>query len=198
MNVRIAQLLSFTAGAWYDDALEMNQYTVKLWMITQSENTLEQTIAFSRMKHFVHAQLDSTIFVDSANAKAQEFIRSGLDITTMPGDPADQLIGIMLFHKLNAIMEDRIAVVEVEISAGDAVVYLHGENETSDSLEQPDWWHSADLDHSDILDDPDNVVSLHPKAIWRDVGLAWPTEEIAVDSATGNVVSFADIKNDTE
>jgi hypothetical protein len=150
------------------------------------------------MKHFVHAQLDSTIFVDSASAKAQEFIRSGLDITTMPGDPADQLIGIMLFHKLNAIMEDRIAVVEVEISAGDAVVYLHGENETSDSLEQPDWWHSADLDHSDILDDPDNVVSLHPKAIWRDVGLAWPTEEIAVDSATGNVVSFADIKNDTE
>jgi len=198
MNVRIAQLLSFTAGAWYDDALEMNQYTVKLWMITQTENTLEQTIAFSRMKHFVYTQLDSTIFVDSANVKAQEFVRSGLDITTMPGDPADQLIGIMLFHKLNAIMEGRIAVVEVEISAADAVVYLHGENETSESLVQPNWWHSADLDHSDISNDPDNVVSLHPEAAWRDVGLAWPTEEIAVDSATGNVVSFADIKNDAE
>jgi hypothetical protein len=198
MNVRIAQLLSFTAGAWYDDALEMNQYTVKLWMITQTENTLEQTIAFSRMKHFVYTQLDSTIFVDSANVKAQEFVRSGLDITTMPGDPADQLIGIMLFHKLNAIMEGRIAVVEVEISAADAVVYLHGENETSESLVQPNWWHSADLDHSDISNDPDNVVSLHPEAAWRDVGLAWPTEETAVDSATGNVVSFADIKNDAE
>ena len=198
MNVRIAQLLSFTAGAWYDDALEMNQYTVKLWMITQSENTLEQTIAFSRMKHFVYTQVDSTIFVDSANAKAREFVRAGLDVTTMPGDPADQLIGIMLFHKLNAIMEGRIAVVEVEISAGDAVVYLHGENETSESLEQPNWWHSADLDHSDISNDPDNVVSLHPEAAWRDVGLAWPSEETAVDSATGNVVSFADIKNDAE
>jgi hypothetical protein len=198
MNVRIAQLLSFTAGAWYDDALEMNQYTVKLWMITQSENTLEQTIAFSRMKHFVYTQIDSTIFVDSANAKAQEFSQAGIDVTTMPGDPADQLIGIMLFHKLNAIMEGRIAVVEVEISAGDAVVYLHGENETSESLEQPNWWHSADLDHSDISNDPDNVVSLHPEAAWRDVGLAWPSEETAVDSATGNVVSFADIKNDAE
>jgi hypothetical protein len=196
MNVRIAQLLSFTAGAWYDDALEMNQYTVKLWMITQSENTLEQTIAFSRMKHFVYTQVDSTIFVDSANAKAREFVRAGLDVTTMPGDPADQLIGIMLFHKLNAIMEGRIAVVEVEISAGDAVVYLHGENETSESLEQPNWWHSADLDHSDISNDPDNVVSLHPEAAWRDVGLAWPSEETAVDRDTGNVVSFADIKND--
>jgi len=198
MNVRIAQLLSFTAGAWYDDALEMNQYTVKLWMITQTENTLEQTIAFSRMKHFVYTQLDSTIFVDSAHVKAEEFTRSGLNVTTMPGDPADQLIGIMLFHKLNAVMEGRIAVVEVEISAADAVVYLHGENETSESLQQPSWWHSADLDHSDISNDPDNVVSLHPEAAWRDVGLAWPTEETAIDSATGNVVSFADIKNDAE
>jgi hypothetical protein len=198
MNVRIAQLLSFTAGAWYDDALEMNQYTVKLWMITQTENTLEQTIAFSRMKHFVYTQLDSTIFVDSSHVKAEEFTRSGLNVTTMPGDPADQLIGIMLFHKLNAVMEGRIAVVEVEISAADAVVYLHGENETSESLQQPSWWHSADLDHSDISDDPDNVVSLHPEAAWRDVGLAWPTEETAIDSATGNVVSFADIKNDAE
>lgn len=198
MNVRIAQLLSFTAGAWYDDALEMNQYTVKLWMITQTENTLEQTIAFSRMKHFVYTQLDSTIFVDSSHVKAEEFTRSGLNVTTMPGDPADQLIGIMLFHKLNAVMEGRIAVVEVEISAADAVVYLHGENETSESLQQPSWWHSADLDHSDISNDPDNVVSLHPEAAWRDVGLAWPTEETAIDSATGNVVSFADIKNDAE
>ena len=196
MNVRIAQLLSFNAGAWYDDALEMNQYTAKLWMITQSENTLEQTIAFSRMKHFVYTQLDSTIFVDSTNAKAKEFMQGGLDITTMPGDPADQLIGIMLFHKLNAVMEGRIAVLEVEISAGDAVVYLHGENETSESLEQPAWWHSADLDHSDISTDPDNVVSLHPLATWRDVGLEWPTESPDADNNTGNIVAFADLKNE--
>jgi hypothetical protein len=198
MNVRIAQLLSFTAGTWYDGILEMNQYTVKLWMITQSENALEQNIAFSRMKHFVHAQLDSTIFIDLSDVKTEEFIQSGLDVTTMPGDPADQLIGIMLFHKLNAVMEGRILVVEAEISAGDAVVYLHGENETSESLEQPDWWHSADLVHSDISTDPDNVVSLHPVAAWRDVGLEWPTENPDPDNHAGNIVAFADIKNDTE
>ena len=198
MNVRIAQLLSFHAGSWYDGALEMNQYTIKLWMITQSPDPEQQNIAFRRMKLFIHTQLDSTIFIDQDDPNAELFAQAGLNITTMPGDPADQLIGIMLFHKLNAIMEDRIAVVEVEISAGDAVVYLHGENETNEDLLQPHWWHSASLVHSDISTDPDKVVSMHPIANWREFDLAWPDEAPAVDSVTGNVVSFADIKNDTE
>jgi hypothetical protein len=39
---------------------------------------------------------------------------------------------------------------------------------------------------------------MHPIANWREFDLAWPDEAPAVDSVTGNVVSFADIKNDTE
>ena len=192
MNVRIAQLLCFNAGAWYDGELEMNQYTIKLWMITQSENALEQNIAFRRAKHFVHNELESTIFIDSVDPQCEKFVQAGLDITTLPGDPADQLIGIMLFHKLNAIMEGRIAVVEVEISAGDAVVYLHGENETSESLPIPDWWTTADPIHSDYSPaESDKVLSITPGTSWRELELGWPAE---VDTATGNIVVFADFK----
>jgi len=198
MNVRIAQLLSFNAGGWYDNALEINQYTVKLWMITQTMDPLEQNIAFLRMKHFVYNELDSTIFINSTNVeKCSELAKVGLNITTLPGDPVDQLIGIMLFHKLNAIMEGRIAVVEVEISAGDAVIYLHGENETSESLEQPAWWNSSDLTHSDIvLTDSDKVLSIAPSTVWRDMGLAWPEAEDS--DKTGNIVVFADFKTSDE
>ena len=197
MNVRIAQLLCFNAGAWYDGELEMTQYTVKLWMITQCDNALEQNIAFVRAKHFIHNQLENTIFINSEDPKCAEFAQVGLDITTLPGDPVEQLIGIMLFHKLNAIMEERIALVEVEISAGDAVVYLHAENETSDELVRSDWWTSSDLIHSDFVSaNADKVLSI-PQA-WRDVELDWP-KEITADS-TGNIVVFADFKppNDTE
>jgi len=191
MNVRIAQLLCFNAGSWYDGELEMNQYTVKLWMITQCTNPVEQNIAFVRAKHFIHNQLENTIFINSEDPQCEKLSQVGLDITTLPGDPVEQLIGIMLFHKLNAIMEGRIAVVEVEISAGDAVVYLHGENETSDELARPDWWTSPDLIHSDFAPaDSEKVLSI-PKA-WRDLDLDWP-KEISADN-TGNVVVFADFK----
>lgn len=200
MNVRIAQLLSFNAGAWYDGGLEINEYTAKLWMITQSTNPEEQNIAFCRMKQFVYTQLDSTIFVDSNDAeKCVELSKAGLNITTMPGLAADQLIGIMLFHKLNAIMEGRIVIVEVEISAGDTVVYLHGENETSENLIIPDWWTSADLTHNSLEPaDSEKVLSIPQNNAWRDLDLAWPDQ--STENETGNIVVFADFKqpNDTK
>jgi hypothetical protein len=200
MNVRIAQLLCFNAGAWYDDALEMNQYTIKLWMITQSIDPVEQNIAFRRVKHFIHDELESTIFIDSTEeTKCAELARAGLNITTLPGEPVDQLIGIMLFHKLNAIMEGRIALVEVEISAGDAVVYLHSENETSEKLVQPDWWSNPDITHSNFaLEGSEKILSIPQSTAWRDVELAWPDSNTA--EHTGNIVVFADFKqpNETE
>lgn len=193
MNVRIAQLLSFNAASWFDGAVEMNQYTVKLWMITQSEDSLEQNIAFRRMKHFIYGELDSTIFVDSElTDKCKELARAGFNITTLPGDPSDQLIGIMLYHKINAIMENRIRLVEIEISAGDAVVYLHGENETNESLIRPDWWESPDLTHSNLPSGSDNLISIHPTTQWRDLELSWPDSDEANES--GNTVVFADFK----
>jgi hypothetical protein len=198
MNVRIAQLLNFTAGSWYDASLEMNEYSIKLWMITNTYDPLEQNIAITRAKHFIFNQLDSTIFVNSTEkSKCADFIRAGLNVTSMPGDPADQLIGIMLFHKLNAIMEDRIRIVEIEISANTGVVYLHGENETSEDLILPDWWTQADLVHCDLdLVESENVVSIPQNNAWRDLDLSWP--DTPVDNDTGNVVVFADFKQPNE
>ena len=186
MNVRIAQLTSFNAGSWYDESLEMTEYTIKLWMITQTYSTEEQNIAINRVKHFIFNQIEN-------------FIRAGLNVTTLPGEPADQLIGIMLFHKLNAIMEDRIKIVEIEISTGTGIVYLHGENETSKDLTAPDWWGAADLIHCDMqLVDSDKVLTMHQLSAWRDIDLAWPDSIHA--NETGNTVVFANFKStdDTE
>ena len=192
MNVRIAQLVSITAGSWYDDTLEMNQYTIKLWMITQTASEQEQNIAFRRMKHLGCYELDSTIFIDEIKQeKCVELTRTGLNVTPLPGIASEQLIGIMLFHKLNAIMEGRIEVVEIEISAGDGVVYLHGENETSTDIKQPDWWSSADLTHSDIVNNTENIVNLRPVTTWRDLDLSWP--DIDEDNH-GNTIVFANFK----
>jgi hypothetical protein len=192
MNVRIAQLLGITAGAWYDDGLEMNQYTIKLWMVTQSTDAEEQGIAFRRAKHFIYSQLENTIFINSDDPSCAKLAQLGLNLTTLPGDPSDQLIGIMLLHKLNAIMEKRIDLVEVEISAGDGVIYLHGENETPEDLAQPDWWSSVDLTHCDIVPEGSDKVLSIPQVNWRELDMSWP--ESAESDAPGNIVVFADFK----
>lgn len=200
MNVRIAQIFSFNAGTWFDGSLEMNEYTIKLWMITQTYDTLEQNIAVLRARHFLFDQIENTIFVNSNDSsKCREFVRAGLDVTSLPGDPSDQLLGIMLFHKLNAVMEDRIKIVEVEISTDGGPIYLHGENETSDEVIMPDWWTTADLVHYDSqLLESDKIVTMKQASGWRDIGLAWPDDADTVE--TGNTVVFANFKsnNDTE
>jgi hypothetical protein len=34
----------------------------------------------------------------------------GINVTTLPEEPVDQIIGMMLYYKLNAIMEGRMIV----------------------------------------------------------------------------------------
>lgn len=197
MNVRIAHLMTINAGAWYDGQLEMNQYSIKLWMVTQTHSAEEQNIAFRRLKHFAYDQLENTIFINAQDPKSSELAQIGLNITTLPGDPADQLVGIMLFHKFNAIMEERIRILEVEISAGDAMIYLHAESETSDELEIPNWWTTADLVHNDLdSDDSDKILAIQQSTPWRDLELEWP--KASEQDNHGNIVVFADFKQTSE
>ena len=196
MNVRLQYTMNFTAGVHYHERMVMNNYMLKVFMITNTTVAENTTIAFERLKYFI-AELDSTVFVNSEEQLAcQQYIDAGIKITTLPVDPVDQIIGVMLFHKLNAIMEDRIIMVETELSSvlGDSMVYIHSENETAENLVIPDWWMTPDLVHCDTdLIDNDKVLAIHQAGAWRELDLGW-IDTVQSDQ-TGNIV-FADFKRD--
>lgn len=192
MNVRIKFPINFTAGIFYRDELQMNNYMVTLSMLTNSLDGKINNIALDRIKYFIYTEIESSIFINSADTeRCAKFIDAGLKITTIPDTPVDQLIGIMLYHKLSAITEDRLLVEEIEISSslGEGLIYVHGEHENVDELAIPDWWKSVDLVHCDPeLIDNDEIVTLANLTVWRDLDLAWPDEE--KESETGNTVVF--------
>jgi hypothetical protein len=169
--------------------------------MTNTPDGIANNVAFDRIKYFVYNELDSSIFISSEyEEQCKKYLDAGIRITTFPGDPVDQLVGIMLYHKLSAIMEDRIILGEVEISSGlgEGLVYIHGDHENIDDLDPPDWWDSVDLIHceGDLLDS-DKIVTMHHGSVWRDLDLQWPdiedvTEEPEEES--GNTVVFADFK----
>ena len=202
MNVRIQYPLSFTAGIYYRDQMQMNNYVAKLYMMTNTPDGMANNVAFDRIKHFVYTELDSSIFISSEHEEqCKRYIDAGLKITTFPGDPVDQLVGIMLFCKLGAIMEERIIVGEVELSSGlgEGLIYIHGDNENIDDLTPPAWWDSADLIHCDgALFDTDEIVTIHHGSVWRDLDLQWPDIEDVTEEPdeeeSGNTVVFADFK----
>ena len=196
MNVRLQYTMNFTAGVHYHEQMIMNNYMLKVFMITNTTVAENTTIAFERLKYFI-AELDSTVFVNSEEQLAcQQYVNAGIKITTLPVDPVDQIIGVMLFHKLNAIMEDRIIMVETELSSvlGDSMVYIHSENETAENLVIPEWWMTPDLVHCDTdLIDNDKVLAIHQAGAWRELDLGW-IDAVQSDQ-TGNIV-FADFKRD--
>ena len=200
MNVRLKYNLHFNAGVYYNSNTILNNYSLRLWMITNTELAEDQNTAFERMKYFVYNHVDNTIFVNGAEQEqCAKFLQAGLSITTMPGDPVDQLIGIMLYHKLNSVMDQRMTIVETELSSsqGQDMTYLHSEEENTLGVEAPTWWRNADLSHSDfVLPESRKVVSMQTTTAWRDLDLAW--SDLPPSTDHGNIVVFADFKPNNE
>jgi hypothetical protein len=188
--------MHFTAGIYYGGQTRMNNYTLTLWMTTNCVDSGDQNTSFERIKYFVYSELDSTIFINAEHAtQCQLLSAAGLNITTMPGEPVDQLIGLMLYYKLNAITEGRMIIEETEIAStmGENMTYLHASIEHTDIEQPPDWWQSADPIHCDLaLIDSDKVLTMPQATIWRDLDLAWTQSETVSD--IGNTVVFADFK----
>ena len=196
MNVRLIYPAPFTAGVYFDDKLRMNSYLFKAYMITHTSNAVNHHIAFERLKHFIYSEIDSTIFINSEEVdKCRAMASAGLNITTLSSEPVDQLVGLMLHSKLNAIMDGKITIIESEISStlGDNIIYLHDESEKTE-VDGSAWWSTGDLTHCDEqFADSDKILSL-PLNVWRDLELAWPTEANLVPG--DNTVVFADFKRD--
>jgi hypothetical protein len=195
MNVRIEKSLPFIAGFHYQDKLNMNNYNVRLYMLTNSSDAVSQNIALERIKHFIWNEISNTVFINEDNIEqCNLYLQAGMNITTLPAEPVDQIIGMMLYSKLNAIMEDVIVINEIEIAseAGDNIVYLHAADENLGPFEEAGWWVDADLNHGEIVVDNFKVVSMQQTNNWREINLNWPGEEET--PKTGNTIVFADFK----
>lgn len=205
MNVRLRYNITFPAAAWFDGELMMTNYTLAFNFVTQTMDPQDQNIALERIKYFLLNELHSTVFINQAEVeRAEAFVDVGLNVTTLPEEPVDQVVGIMLFHKLNAIMEGRMKIVEIVFSseAGDSIEYFHSENEHTDLFPQTGWWHEPNLRHSDVETEDDeesqNVVTLNADDEWRDQDLSWAQTEVTQDLGQVVFANFGHSNNETK
>lgn len=190
MNVRLQYDIEFLAGIYYEDSLQMNKYDASISLTTATKDVASTNIAMERLKAFVFEELASTVFINQNNMERAEFLQIiGANVTTLPEEPVDQIIGMMLYYKLNAIMEGRMVITSLDISSslGDGVWYQHDEEDSSGPFAKQGWWHDASTQHETIepAEVPDNVVKVISTG-WHELGLDWPDQA----SATGNTVVF--------
>ena len=185
--------MHWRAGIWFDDRLQMNDYDIKLSLLTATTNQNDHVICIARLKHLIYIELDSTVFINQDNVRAMEALSAaGVKITTLPEDPIDQIIGLMLFSKINAIMEDRMILKEIDINSdlGDTIHYLHNDIECSSADFGTGWWDEPSPCHSNFK--PKNnkkVVKLTRNLSWQDLDLGWDGETTN-DNQANSVVKF--------
>ena len=180
MNVRLKDELFFTAGVYYNDQLLMNNYQVCVNMITNSSDGGYVNVARDRMLWFLRGALQSSIFIKDDNQKKwEDFTQVGLTVTTFPEEPVDQIVGLMLYCKLNAIMEKHITVTDIEISSeiGDGCWYPHSQLESVGPFDKDGWWNSSDPTQANRPANKNKrVVKLYNSTNWHDLELSWPTD----------------------
>lgn len=193
MNVKLQYELDFMAGIYYEGTLQLNNYSVSLQLLTQSTDALRTNIAMERLKAFVYSELCDAVFVGPADQDKVEMLSMmGINVVTLPDEPVDQIIGVMLYCKLNAVMEDQMIVTKLDIQSylGDSVWYQHDEDDAVGPFKHDGWWHEAGCRHCvDLEPQADNVVKVANKG-WTEYGLDWPDEQ----ENTGNTVVFANFQ----
>lgn len=200
MNVRLQYEVDFLAGIYYDSKLQMNSYSVSMNLLTRTNDPIATNIAMDRVKYFVHGLLDSTVFINQAYMEKAEMLSLlGVNVTTLPEEPVDQIIGMMLYYKLNAIMEGRMEITALDISStlGDSVWYQHDEEDSPGPFIANGWWHNSGLQHETVELEPveDKVVKVVNKG-WHELGLEWDEPELVKVKAEGNVLFGNFSKND--
>lgn len=198
MNVRLKKSFGWYSGVVYEDQFLVNHYSVEFNMLTVSPNNQQQNLAYERMKYWIYQILDDSILINQDHPRIGQYRATGARVIALPDEPVDQIMGIMLYLKLNAVMENRMVVTDTELwsKAGDGMSYIHSHGEgLGEALGVDGWWtdarpvwYDARPQNSDT-----NIVNLDRVPEWKDRGLEWDDE-----SKKDNAVVFAKFNRDDD
>lgn len=199
MNVRLQYGMTWRSGIWFENQLQMNHYQIELNMITNTGDPQDQINCMNRINYFVYEELGNTVFVNENNFEQIQLLNSaGIKLTTLPEEPIDQVIGWIVFLKLNAILEDRMIVTDISIQSdlGDNIKYLHSQGESLGPLNLNGWWADPSPIHSALI--PSNkkrIVKLNKSTTWKKLGMHW-SDQSQDSEQTANTVVFAQFAKD--
>ena len=190
MNVHLKQNFILPAAVYDENQLTVTIYNINIKMVTVASDINDLNTASKRIDWFVCTALADAVFVNQTHSERNTILALlGLNVVTLPDTPVDQLVGIMLSCKLNAITEGRLEVVETAISSdhSNGLWFGHSIDQSIGPFEASGWWHEPTVDHNNIVFDnnQDNVVKV-PVNAWLEHELAWSSS--AADRSSAKII----------
>ena len=166
----------FESAIHFEEKFMINFYELTLYMEVITDNMYEQNIAIERVNHFLNNVIDSAIFVNQNDKKSiQKYEQADLRVVTIPEDPFDQIIGLILILKLNAIMENKVVINEIRFQSKlTAGIKFHTLAEETEEFRGKHWWTDTSPNFKEISKSKkDKVVKLFENDTWAELGLSW-------------------------
>jgi hypothetical protein len=199
MNSSIIHENSFSVSIIKENGIYPVTYNINLLINTITENTTNQNVAFQRIICVIETMLNKHIFVHYENPNLEKIFKmfSSNNIILLPEKPYDSVIGMLLFHKLNAITEGYVEIDSIDISSNgqesnslSKVSYLINDraqfNVVIPKAKMPYWWDRPDLTFNE------NKNHLTTMLKWEDYQLTWDTEELISSENEDFVVEVED------
>lgn len=179
-STRIEKEFSFLVGAHFEDSFYMNSYDITLSMHVETDSIREQNIAMDRIRYFLEEVFQNSIAIYQGNEETiKKYRDANLKVCELIEDPYDQIIGMTILRKMNAIMEGRLAITSLMIESvlSDGVRCEVLAETASDIFAGPHWWNTPTLvlsDNGSVKQEADNIVKLFSNHNdWIELGLTW-------------------------
>jgi len=190
LTTRIERDFSFQAGVYFQEEFLMNVYSISLYMDVETESIREQNVAMERIKYFLNDCLENSIFVQDTEHKIIEKYNScGFKVCTVPEEPYDQIITILLLTKLNSITEGRLVITDITLGSriSDQVKFSYDIESPRGPLEVPGWWTDIGTSISDPVKKSvrkDKIVKLFKtqSTDWAEYNLIWKEKDPKIKS----------------
>lgn len=194
MTARIHKAFNLLAGLHFGGNYYVNSYEFDLTFNVETSSIDEQNIAMERIHYFLFEKIKNTVFVNQTDVDAiNKYTNAGMVVCTLPEDPYDQIIGIMLMVKLNSILEGRLVITDITLASdmSDGVSCLHSFDESIGPFNDKGWWNDNSPKINDIAVKKAKVVKLaQVKNEWQEPCLNWPESKPNLDATEIIFTSF--------
>lgn len=197
MNYRMSKTWGVLANVLWQDRVLCNDYRIRVDWVTATDDSHQQNVAYERVKYWLFDVLEHSVMVNQDHERIPLLQATGQRVITLPGDPIDAVISMMLMTKLTAITEQRMEFTEVAVSSeqGGHVQYLQSAEEDFMAFAEPGWWQdSAPIWRGTKPKRGNKIVNLDRMPEWSELNLAWDGDCAKTD---GHVV-FAEFKKNAD
>jgi len=177
MTSRILKDFTFLSAIHFEGKFMVNLYEMSTHMEINTLDAREQNVAVERVSHFLSNVLETCIFVCENEKEAiSKYREAGMYVCVIPEEPYDQIIGLILLNKCNAIMEDRVIMTDIVFGSklSNLIKFELTNDMAAEEFQGKYWYNDPSCCISMKTGKKDKIVKLFDhKDDWVDLNLTW-------------------------